>query len=253
MVMKRALLSKELREGWWKFALGTGFLILTAALIPLMYNWIIDFLSGAGTEEMSSFIPDTTFLDDQLLYLWSQWNGKNLYQFGSLLAIILGMSPVASEVKGDTIGFLLARPLSRATILVVKALAGIMLLVISVFLSTLVLIAISRVVFAGVEIIPLLVATLNTLLGLLVIYSLALLFSVLLDEQIMAGLLTVLVLIIAYLPGWLNPALPSLVTFIDGSDYILDGSFSYYRLLSMGFLFIALHALGLYFFKNKDY
>lgn len=222
--MKMVLLRKELREGRWKSGVGGLLLIATALAVPLLYDMIVEMVTGMPEEQLAYFVPDLSLVEDRSLYLWSQWNGKNLYQIGAALAVVLGMGAVAGEVSRKTVSFLLTRPVSRSAVFFSKALAGIILIILPVLVSTLVLIVASARVFQGVSYGRLLGATVITALGLVVIYSFSLLISTVVHDSIRAGVISGLLLILWAVPGWFSATRTlSLFTHITGGEFFLEG------------------------------
>lgn len=184
-----SLVKKELREQRW--LLITGVLLMTvigvasAATYYLLETFkplVEAFLEGPLLEELRFIMSDYT------TYLWSQWNPKNLLQIGTILAILAAAPAVAGEWNRGSLEFLLSRPLRRRTILFSKAISGIVVISITIWLSTLLMLLTAAL--TGPEPVAwgkLLGATALTNAGLLLVYCLALLCSVFFNDSIKAG------------------------------------------------------------------
>jgi len=64
------------------------------------------------TDISSPLIADELqrILADYNYYLWSQWQPKNLLQFGTILALVLAAPAVAGELSRGSMDYLLSRP-----------------------------------------------------------------------------------------------------------------------------------------------
>jgi ABC-2 type transport system permease protein len=222
--MNGVLIAKEIRESRWKLMMGMAVFSLLAGVIPLMYGLIIDMISYIPPG--FSGLMGVDLLDNYSLYLWSQWHAKSLYQLGTLLAVLLGMSAVAGEVNSHTISFLLTRPVSRKAVYINKIAAGIIIMAVVVIVSTGIMILIS--IFSSDQVIEvgrLAVATLIAFIGLVLIYVFSVFFSTLINEPVRAGGITVLLLLGVSVMGWFPLTRKfSLFTHISGGEYIIRGS-----------------------------
>lgn len=195
-MLNRTLLLKELRELRWALILGLVLLTGMALVVTFTYQMIqqylplaIDMLGEQVAREMELMMSSFD------IYVWSQWNPKNLLQIGTLLAIILGSASLAGEVGRGSIDFLISRPLSRRTILIHKMLAGGIILSLAIWSTTLLLLLIS--VLQGLENWTwILGATAVSNMGLLVVYALAVLLSVRSSDSVKAGALTGAILLV---------------------------------------------------------
>jgi len=199
-------------------------------------------------------MPDIPIMENHNYYLWSQWNAKNLYQVGTILAILLGMNVFAGEVSRGTAGFLMTRPITRAEVFITKASAGAVMLFLIVFLSTLALILSAVIEFGTVDVGRLVVATIITIVGLLVIYSFSLLISVLIDEPVKAGAVSALGVFLSAVPGWFPKTTNfSLFTHITATEYFTDGNLPVVELLVMVLLITIFLYVSLYKFSEKEF
>ncbi|MDW7651855.1 MAG: ABC transporter permease subunit [Bacillota bacterium] len=255
--MNTALIKKELREALWKLVLGLALMIVTAASIPLMYEMIADLLSQLKLEEMGFFsnFMSPGILSDYSAYLWSQWNGKNLLNIGTVLAVILGMGTIAGEVSNQTISFLLTRPISRRTVFISKVFSGAFILAVIVAVSTvvmLVLAAVSSPEFLDVG--RLLVATCITFLGLLLIYIMTVFFSTILSDPVKVAGVTILAIIVMYTLGWFAVTRKfALFVQMAAGGYFLGGVFPTGAVIVMLLTVVLLSAVGITVFERREY
>lgn len=254
--MNRALIGKELRESRWKLVVGTVVLTLFAVALVLLY----DLLKGMMLQVPPGFDWARDFiridlLDDFNYYLWSQWHAKNLYQFGTVLAVLVGMSSVAGEVNSHTISFLLARPISRRTVFANKVIAGVITLGVAVAVSTGLMLIVSMASTEQViDVGRLTVATLITFIGLILIYMLSVFFSTLIDEPVKAGGITVLTLLLMSVLGWFGATRQySLFTHINGGEYFIRGTFPFVSLGAMILTTLGLLFAGVTLLEKKEF
>lgn len=202
-MFNRTLIAKELREYRWKLLIGLLYFTVLAALMPFLQGWLRRSLEMVGrleTGPLGQLIMRQ--LEDYQLFLWANWYGKNLYQGAVLLAILVGMSPLAAEVSRDTAKFLFSKPFSRGAIYRNKYAAGALGLLGMTGFSTAVAYLSSALFretpplgfFAGL---PLAAA------GTLVIYSLAFYFSAGSDDQVKAGVAAALAALVLSIPSWI--------------------------------------------------
>lgn len=252
-----ALFRKEIREALWKIILGAVVMIFLALSLPYLFEIIQGFVSQIPPEQMGwiqQLVP-VNILQNYSLYIWSQWNGKNLYQVGTILAVLFGMSLVAGETGGHTISFLLARPIARKQVYTTKIAAGALSLIFIIGVSTFALL-LSAIRFAPepVESGVIIMATLITALGLLLVFSLAMFFSTIVDDSVKAGGITALVLLISSIMGWLPLTRKlSLFTHITGAQYVLQGTFPVVPVFVMAVLTVGLWVAGATFFDKKQF
>jgi len=255
--MNSILLRKELREARWKIVLGTAILTATAVFIPLAFNYIKDLISALPQEQLEKYggMMTLNIFNDFSLYLWSQWNAKNLTQIGTILAVLVGMNLIAGEISGQTAGFLLTRPVSRRSVFLTKALAGMLIIIFMVWFATIIMVAVVNyftpyTIDAG----RLFLTTVLTTLGLLVLFSLTLLFSTLIDEPVKAGGATVLIILLMVLFGWFGPLrFLNLFNYMSGARYFLGGIFPVVQAAILCGAILVLSVAGLSVFEKKEF
>lgn len=113
----------EYRRSGKLVALG-AVLIFFGMTSPVLAKFTPQLLSMLpGAEQISSLIPEPVMADAVGQYI------KNVVQFGILLALLLNMGSVASEVEKGTARLVLVKPLSRSTFILAKfAAAGLVFL-----------------------------------------------------------------------------------------------------------------------------
>lgn len=252
-----SLFRKEIRESLWKIILGVVVMTILALSLPYLFEIIKGFVSQIPPEQMGwiqQLIP-VNILQDYSLYIWSQWNGKNLYQVGTILAVLFGMSLIAGETSGNTISFLLARPIARKQVYATKIAAGALSLIFIIGVSTFALL-LSAVLFAPepVQSGVIITATLITTLGLLVVFSIAVFFSTVVDDSVKAGGITALILLVSSIMGWIPLTRKlSLFAHITGAQYVLQGVFPIVPVFVMAAVTVSLWVAGATIFERKQF
>lgn len=246
-----SLFKKELRESRWKIIVGFIIFIITAASIPLTFIYVKELV------DLFPQIPGLEgfdrFLENYSIYTWNQWNGKNLYQIGTILAIIMGMNLIAGEKVSKTLEFLLAKPVSRASLYFTKFAAAIISLSIIILGSTAILYIISLIV--GYDILPgkLFVSTIITLIGFIFMLTLTLLISTILDEPVKVGLLSAFILFLMAIPGWFRKTyFLSIFHHMKAVEYMLEGNFPVTALIIILLLIMGMYYMGLKIFEKKE-
>lgn len=133
MTLMLVLLRKELREHRWK-AIGVAvILILLAIATPPLYPFLMKLVGGPQFEQQLGQLPEGFRAQFEAMvgsfegYAYSNWF-KNLYQLGMILALLVGVTLVASEVSLGTMSFLASKPVARSEILGSKLACGAILL-----------------------------------------------------------------------------------------------------------------------------
>ena len=254
--MNGILLRKELREARWKLVLGTAILASIAVFIPLSFNFIKELIFSIPQEQLERYggMMPVNIFNDFTLYLWSQWNAKNLTQIGTILAVLVGMNLIAGETSGQTAGFLLARPVSRRNVFLTKALAGMLSIIFMVWLSTIIMVITVHFTAYTVDAGRLLTTTVLTTLGLLLLFCLTMLFSTLIDEPVKAGGATGFVVLLMVFFGWIEPLRwLNLFNYMHGARYFIGGIFPVVPAAIMCAAALVLLAAGLKLFEKKEF
>ena len=254
--MKGTLLRKELREARWKLLLGLAILTATAVFIPFSFNFLKDLLSALPQEQLKRYggMMAVNLFNDFNLYIWSQWNAKNLTQIGAIMTVLVGMNLIAGETSGQTAGFLLARPVSRRSVFLTKALAGMLIIVSMVWFATIAMVIAVYFTPYTIDAARLFLTTVLTTLGLLVLFSVTMLLSTIIDEPVKAGGVTVLFIILMVFSGWIRPLrFLNLFNHMYGARYFIGGTFPVISAAVMVVLLILLLAAGVKLFEKKEF
>lgn len=248
-----ALFIKELVENRIKFWIALVILSGMAIAIPLLFDFTRELermdLSPLVNPEGLSFI-----LSNYHNYAWSQWTAKNLTQFASLAAIVLGMGALAGETAYGTAPFLLSKPLTRRQVYMTKTGAGIFLLGLIIYISTLVLIAMSVMLGYELHVGPLFTSTVVVFVGASVIYLGTAFISTLIPDPVKAGVVAGLFWALAAVPGFFQATVRYSVYYqMKAIPYWLYGDFPWFGLLVLfGFGYLFFEG-GNYYWNRKDF
>ncbi|MCW3491665.1 ABC transporter permease [Dethiobacter alkaliphilus] len=253
--MSKTLIAKEFRENRWKLVLGLIVMSLLSLSLPLMYDTIIGMYEGFGDLGWIAELIPPQIMGSFSAFLWSQWNAKNLYQIGTIVVILLGMSTIAGEVSNKTISFLLTRPISRRAVFFSKVIAGSLMLWLIIAVSTGAMILYA--VLARPEVVEvgrLFVATLITGVGLTTIYLFTVFVSTLLDDSVKAAGVAAVVLLVNSVMGWFNATrVYSIFTHMGGAEYFLGGVFPVWPVLIMLVLSGVFLMAGMNMLERKEF
>lgn len=256
----KLILQKEWRSMRWIMILSFFIALGTVLTTGIMYYYTEQFIEEIPPELFSLLKEhrlSRSFLglfEDFNTYVWSQWNGKNLLQLGSLLSIVLAALQFAGEKSKKTMSFFLSRPLSRKEGYIGKILAGALFLFFLFGLSTLFLYLVSIFMGHGEGFGRLLGATLLSLLWLSVFYLMCVIVSIKANEPIPAGAIMGGGALLLSALG-LFPATQSYSLFyqISARGYFLREA-SFIGSLLPGIVVGAIvFKLGLYLFLRQDY
>ncbi len=235
-----ALFKKEIRENRIKLIIFFLLFSIAGASLPFFHDMSKDIVRNMWSSYDN--------------YLWSQWTAKNLVQFITVTAIVLGMSPLAGEAAYGTAVFLLSKPITRQKIFTSKITAGIFLLAVCVFGSTFVLILTSILKGFTFNIPSLLMSVTITFAGGVVIYMGTIIFSALLADSIKAGVTATLFWGAASVPGYFRATASfSIFRQMSAVDYWIYGENPTILLLTL-LLVACLFYLGGYFiWKQREF
>lgn len=198
--MWTAIMSKEVREGRWKWITFASILLGTAILAQVMYTTLTGFSDQlGGTTPLTAQLQRQ--LADPLLYHWGNWYAKNLFQMTAIFSALMGMSAIAGEVSRGTAPYLFARPLDRTAILAAKVLAGYGTIALVMILTTVLVPIVARM--GGMDLPSRFLSGLPmALIGALVLYLIAVTASALLDDPVKAGAAAGLAMALLSVPGF---------------------------------------------------
>lgn len=249
------LIKKEIYENKWVFIIGLLLLLATALSTPFLYNMLKNALSATQNIDLPGFAKDQLSLITNFeSYVWYSWFGKAYIQTGSILAILLGMGIVAGEVSKDTITFILTKPFSRNQVFISKYITGAILLfflvlVPSIALYIAILINGQEFLFARIFL-----GIINSFGGLLVIYSIAALFSTLINESIKAGLITGVIAVLLSIPGFFSDfSKYSIYKYITGGVIFRGEGFPWQSFSILIIIAGLLFLIGLKVFQRKQF
>lgn len=197
------ILKKELKENKWIFIVGLIVLVVSAAFNVFSYDIISKLINTTNQMDLPEIAKEQIrLIKDFPSFIWFGWFGKSYTQVAAVLAILLGMGSIAKEVSKDTIGFLLSKPFSRNKVLFEKYISGILLLTILTFGSAIVMYLMILASGHDISLIKLFLGSLNALGGVLIIYSLAVLFSTFFNDRLKAGLITGAITLASMIPSF---------------------------------------------------
>ncbi len=174
-------------ETRWRFVVGMLLLMCFGAVVvlthPLLQQMKVEIpnLPGSLADNVREAFALMSTYDG---YVWSQWFGKNLLQFWTLFAVLLGAGGLATEASRGTALWTLSLPVTRRRLLGVRAgLGAIELLALAVVPSLLVW-ALSPFVGQSYPLADVLAYSLMTFVGGMFFYGLAFLLSTLFGDQL---------------------------------------------------------------------
>jgi ABC-type transport system involved in multi-copper enzyme maturation permease subunit len=116
-------------ETRWRFLIGLGLLMCSAAGIVFFYPQVIKLLPLVPAVEISGELgrqikEAAELARDYRGYVWSQWFSQTPTQLGVLFAALLGTGGLLSSRSGDETLFTLSLPVSRDRLLGIRAATG---------------------------------------------------------------------------------------------------------------------------------
>lgn len=137
--MTDMLWQKSWLETRWRFVIGVGLALCSAAATVLVYPRVLELVPlapGNASGQIGEQIREAAKLArDYRGYVWSTWFRQNLPQMATLFAILLGASDVISQARGAL--FTLSLPVSRARVAGVRVATGLAELFVLVLVSSL--------------------------------------------------------------------------------------------------------------------
>jgi len=250
----RLLYKKEWESNRWKVLIVSAFLIVTATTMVFQYPMVQRTLELGILEQLPDWM--TGGMERQLnfnYYLADGWFDGNLAQYGTLLAVLLGMGVIGSEFQDGTLPFLLARPIDREELFKVKI--GFQLFIMSLFAVILTSYLGLLASFQGRDIylIRFLLALIPLGLKLLVAYLLAVNISLLLKEQVKSGIFSLAIILGFWVASNLTPYYNIFYYYwADMGEYYVNGGFPVVDTALLIILNTGLYGLALSRFKKID-
>jgi hypothetical protein len=121
---------KSWLETRWRFLIGIGLSMVSAATVVLYYPELIKLMPLAGiidaSGEIGRQIKESVELSRSYRgYIWSQWFRQNETQLGTLFAVLLGSGSPLSRGSGAVL-FTLSLPASRNRLVGIRAATGLL-------------------------------------------------------------------------------------------------------------------------------
>jgi ABC-type transport system involved in multi-copper enzyme maturation permease subunit len=197
------LIKKECKENLTKFIImfivlsGTAFL-----LIPYGYNMVLqispELLDNPAVPEwvinqLTAMLPNLKYID---FFIFSQWFGKNLWQFALFFGIIMSIGTIAGETERKSSIFLFSRPVTRTSVLLSKVIVVFAFLTISIVVPTYLLPILSNSIPLNINMRLLNIELLYAVTGTLATAAIAIFFSTLINDRLKAAFAAFAVLVI---------------------------------------------------------
>ncbi len=254
------IIRKELHQLRWLIIVGLLIGIGLAVMIGSTFYYldqIIEEIPSELLELLSQYEITRELLfifGDYSSYVWSQWNAKNLYQFGALFVIFIASFQFAAEVSRHTIGFYLTRPISRSEGYLAKIASGLIILVIIFSGSTVFIWAVSSIMGQTADWGRFFVALLISLIWLMIYYLLAAIISTLNREPLTAGIMIALAGIVLSLPGLFTLSRQYSIFYqMRAVDYFIYGQPAYVPIFFGLLINAILLVIGLRLFSTRDF
>ncbi|MGM0410899.1 MAG: ABC transporter permease subunit [Bacillota bacterium] len=251
----KILIKKEFKAAKWKFIIFFALLTIMAITIIIQYPFVKNLLEQGILDGMPKWIVEGA--EQQInfnVYLSANWYDKNLIQISVIFAILLSMSVISSEVEDHTLEFLLTRPMSRYNLFFKKTLIQLLISLVIIITTTVILAISAMIENYDVNLLRLLVGIIPLFAKFFIIYSLALLISLYLDDQVKSGLLTAVMLFVFWgIGAFWELSFLNIFSYAPITPYYLNGIFPWGAVIKLFMLAIILYGLSLYRFKNRDF
>ncbi|MFW5993619.1 MAG: ABC transporter permease [Halanaerobiaceae bacterium] len=202
----RLLLKKEWDSNRWKVLIVSFFLLITATTMVFQYPMVQRTMELGILDQLPAWM--TSGMEQHLnfnYYLADGWFDGSLAQYGTLLAVLLGMGVIGSEFQDKTLPFLLARPIGRTELFKVKIGFQIFIMALFAMILTTYLGLLTSFQGRDIYLIRFIVALIPLGLKLLVAYLLAVNISLLLKDQIKSGIFSLAIIIAFWVASNLTP------------------------------------------------
>ncbi len=250
----KLLFKKEWENNRWKVLIITIFLLVTATILVLQYPMVQRTLEIGILDELPEWM--TSGMERQLnfnYYLADGWFDGSLAQYGTLLALLLGMGVVGGEFQDGTLSFLLARPIGRPELFKVKL--GFQVFILAIFMLVVTAYLGLFASFQGREIYLLrfLVALVPLGLKLLVAYLIAVNLSLFLKDQVKSGIFSLAIILGFWVVANISPLYNIFYYYwANLAEYYVNGSFPTVDTALLIILNTGLYGLALNRFKKID-
>ncbi|HVF58109.1 MAG TPA: ABC transporter permease subunit [Pyrinomonadaceae bacterium] len=188
-------------------------------------------------------------------YVWSQWFGKNLLQFWTMFAVLLGVGGIANEAHRGTALWTLSLPVTRRKLLGVRAGVGALELLALAVIPSLLIPALSPLIGKTYSLGDTLAYSLMTFVGGMFFYGLTFLLSTVFADQlkpIITGMS------VAFIMGVLSlfsksAAGYSVYNVMSGQKYFFEGVPPWMGLAACASAAAAMFALSLRVLERRDF
>jgi ABC-type transport system involved in multi-copper enzyme maturation permease subunit len=249
---------KAWRETRWRFLAGLLILCALSASVvltqPLVAHMQFD-MPNLG-ERMNQMVREMmSVLATYRGYIWSQWFGKNLISSWALFAVLIGVGGVVTETTRGTALFTLSLPVTRARLLGVRALVGVLELVVLAFVPSLLIPLLSPLIGESYSITETLIYASLTVVGGFAFYSFASLLSSIFADQLKPIVIGVMVTFILNMLPILGQAFErfSIYTVMSGQSYFKGGGLPWVGLGVSLALSVVMFVLSLRIIERKDF
>jgi hypothetical protein len=235
----------------WRFLIGLGVLLFSAATLVLTYPQVLKLLPLVpaidSSNELGRRVKEAAELSRSFDgYVWVQWFRQNLCQLWTLFAVLIGSGGLLSPGSSSAALFTLSLPVSRARLLGIRAGTGLIELLALAIVPSLLIPLLAPSVGAHYGISPVFVHAVCLFVAGSIFFSLALLLSTEFDDvwrPLLLALAAALALAIAELR---LPALSrvSIFALMSGEPYFKTGAWPWLGLIvsaaaSIGMLYAA--------------
>jgi len=186
-------------------------------------------------------------------YLADGWFDGSLAQYGTILAILLGMGVIGSEFQDGTLPFLLARPIDRAELFKIKIVFQLFIMALFMIILTLYLGLFASFQGREIYLLRFIIALIPLGLKLLVAFLLAVNLSLLLKDQVKSGIFSLAIILAFWVAANLTPLYNIFYYYwANLAEYYVTGSFPGVDTALLIILNTGLYGLALNRFKKID-
>lgn len=253
------LAHKEFMEHKWKLLVGVIILSVAGAVLPITFDYMGDILGLIG-EELPGGIGNqlsqeiSFYFSNYDIYIWSQWNAKNLTQIVAIISLLLGATSIASEVNKGTIEFLLTKPVNKSKVLTSKIVVSLGVIFLLIAVPTLITLLTSLVTGKGGFGEIVILGLIPAYLGMVVIYFVGLIFSTISNDAIKAFAYGAGVIMLNSMLGFLKATQKfSLSYHYKGVEYVLNETFPLLSTVILVMIIGILAFISYSIFTKKEY
>jgi len=202
---------KSWLETRWRFLIGLGLLILSAAATVAVYPQVVKLLPLVSNVDVSGQLgrqvaESVALSRDYRGYVWSSWFRENLTRLWTLFAVLLGTGGLLAQSAGGGTLFTLSLPVSRTQLLGVRAATSLAELLLLAFVPSFVIAILSPAVGQTYSIKDVLVHSACMFIAGSAFFSLTFLLSSVFNDVWRPLLLVLCVAIVMALSGFVIPS-----------------------------------------------